>query len=250
MLLRVVDIETTGMDPAEGAEIIELGWQDVRTGSGAHNLMDEDRGSQLFAPQRACPPEVMAVHHILPWHLERKPRYSTEYALDVMGHLGDDVLDAGPADVYVAHNAKFESLFLGDLDGKPWLCTYKAALRVWPHAPAHNNQTLLYWLGLHKEIDEERRHPPHRAEPDAYVTAHILTKLLQQASVEDMLAWTKEPPVTLKCPIGKWRGKLWTEVEASYLRWMIGTSDMDPDLKWNAQRELDRRRAEQGAGRG
>lgn len=244
MLLRVVDIETTGMDPKEGAEIIEIGWQDVREIFGAYGLATEDCGSQLFAPERPCPPEVMAVHHILPWHLERKPRFSTEYALDVMGHLETDVLDAGPADVFVAHNAKFEASFLGDLDGRPWLCTYKAALRVWPHAPSHGNQALCYWLGIHKETDEERRHPPHRAEPDAYVTAHILLRLLQKASIEDMVAWTKEPPVMITCPIGKERGKKWADVDGGFLRWMTEQSTMEADLKWNARRELDRRQKE------
>jgi exodeoxyribonuclease X len=39
----------------------------------------------------------------------------------------------------------------------------------------------------------------------------------------------------------EWRGKRWAEVDGGFLRWMTGNATMESDLKWNAQRELDRR---------
>lgn len=243
-VLRVVDIETTGMEPPD-AEVIEIGWQDVcRTSHQSWVFADDEHGSMLFGCEKPCPPEVMAVHHILPWMISGKPRFEAQAVEKAM----EARMIGRTADVYVAHNAKFEASFLGGftaLDGSSpakWLCTYKAALRVWPDAPAHTNQTLLYWLGLHEEIEEERRHPPHRAEPDAYVTAHILLKLLEHATVREMVAWTQEPPVMPTCPIGDWRGKKWADVDAGFLRWMI-SKPVEPDLVWNARRELERRAA-------
>lgn len=248
-VLRVIDIETTGMEPP--AEVIEFGWQDVRRLAGGRWVLDDDScGSKLFSPERPCPPEVMAVHHILPRDLKGEPRFTGQAIIGAMECLAPQALSQ---DVYVAHNAKFERAFLSDAltpaddpTSPQWGCTYKAALRVWPDAPSHGNQALMYFLGLHEEMDEERRHPPHRAFPDAYVTAHLLCRLLNEGgvTVEELVNWTTEPPLMPRCPIGnEWRGKKWAEVDAGFLRWMLGKPDMEADLKWNAQRELDRRAA-------
>lgn len=247
-ILRVIDIETTGMEPP--AEIIELGWQDVRRTAGGTWVLDEDAThSLLFSCERPCPPEVMAVHHILPSQIAAQPRFNAGFAREAMDRIGEPMTSQ---DVYVAHNAKFEMAFLGagltptgDSLSPRWGCTYKAALRAWPGAPDHKNQTLLYWLGLHNELDEDRRHPPHRAQPDAYVSAHILCRLLNSGAVgvEEFIAWSAEPPVMPTCPIGKFRGKAWPDVEAGFLTWMLAQASMEDDLKWNARRELDRRRA-------
>jgi hypothetical protein len=50
-----------------------------------------------------------------------------------------------------------------------------------------------------------------------------------------MIAWTKEPKLLPTCPIGKFRGKPWPEVEAGFLGWMLRQPDMEEDLKWNAR---------------
>lgn len=39
------------------------------------------------------------------------------------------------------HNCEFEQSFLGKYLGETtWICTYKCALRVWPHLISHSNQ--------------------------------------------------------------------------------------------------------------
>ena len=50
----------------------------------------------------------------------------------------------------------------------------------------HSNQVLRYWLGL--RLDADLAMPPHRAGPDAYVTAHLLLRMMALASVEQMIA--------------------------------------------------------------
>lgn len=60
----------------------------------------------------------------------------------------------------------------------------------------------------------------------------------------EMVAWTKEPPLHTRWPVGKWRGTLVTEIPADYFDWVLRDKGMDPNLKWNARREIDRRALE------
>lgn len=229
-VLRIIDFETTGMEPPESV-VIEYGYADLALTDGEWKV--QAPVSALYGADR-IPPETRAVHHISPADVAGRPRFDAT-AL-VMGCDGISAL--------VAHNYDFEARFVGE-HGLPTICTMKAALRVWPDAPAHCNGVLRYWLedqGL-LTLDHETAMPPHRAGPDAYVTAHILKALFAAgATGRDMVAWTREPRLLPTCPIGKFRGQKWSEVEAGFLSWMLNQPTMEADLKWNAQRELDRRR--------
>ncbi|MDP1778476.1 MAG: DUF3820 family protein, partial [Brevundimonas sp.] len=61
------------------------------------------------------------------------------------------------------------------------------------------------------------------------------------ATVEQMLAWTREPRRLDRIPFGKHRGRPWAEPPEDYLRWMSGQGDMDADVVAAARQELDRR---------
>lgn len=111
-------------------------------------------------------------------------------------------------------------------------------MHVWPDAPKHGNQVLRYWRGL--ALDPAFAMPPHRAGPDAWVTAHLLRELLRLTTVEQMIAWSDQPRPIPTLPFGKHRGATWNEVPADYLQWMVG-QDMDPDVLWHARAELGRR---------
>jgi exodeoxyribonuclease X len=232
-MFTVIDTETTGIDPAEHA-LVEVAAVDV---------VDEALrriNSSLINPQRSIPPEASAVHHITD--------------LDVIGApLARDAVPeiVLPDDekIYVAHNSAFEQSFLEPyLPGAHWICTFKAAKRVWPQAPNHKNQTLRYFLNL--PVERDRADQSHRAGPDAYVTAHLFLRLLREASVEQMLQWTKEPVYMPLCPIGEDKGfkdKPWAEVEVGFLRWMIDKPIDNKDAIWHAEQELKRRSAEADA---
>lgn len=232
--LRVVDLETTGMEPP--AVVVEVGVCDlVQFADGAWEVDEPD--SWLCGGIDAMPAEVRAVHHI---RLEDVSDCAPFQAGDIFSAFAQM-----PA-ALVAHNYAFEGAFLGE-HGLPTICTLKAALRIWPTAPAHSNSVLRYWLedqGLIPPLDDVLAMPPHRAGPDAYVTAHILKALFAAgATGKDMVAWTREPRLLPTCPIGKFRGKPWADVEAGFLNWMLAQVGMEEDLKWNARREIDRRTA-------
>jgi exodeoxyribonuclease X len=144
-------------------------------------------------------------------------------------------------DVMVAHNCAFERSFIPDhvTDSLPWICTQKCALRLWPEAPGHSNQVLRYWR--EHAHDPEFAMPPHRAAPDAFVTAHLVWDMLDEVSVEQLIAWTTEPKLLLRVPFGKHRNALWADVPVDYLAWMTRQADMDSDVIWNAHQEMGRR---------
>ena len=82
----------------------------------------------------------------------------------------------------------------------------------------------------------------HRALPDAYVTAFILRELLEMASVEELIAWTKEPVLLPRVMFGKHRGVPWSEVPSDYLAWVVEKSDLSEDVKFTAGHHLRQRR--------
>lgn len=231
MLFRVIDFETTGFPPEAG--ICEVGWCDVETeGTTEKGLCDKIHvgswQSELANPGRKIEIAAMAIHHI---HEEdivnaRKPE-------DILAELVSGV------DYFVAHNAKFEKEFFKP-DGLEWICTLKAAYRLCPKAPNHQNQTIRYYLNTPVNRDDAIH--SHRAGPDAYVTAHTLAKFLTAVPPAILARWETEYTQFPFCPIGATeRGKPWMEVERSFLAWICRQPKMDPEIKFNAMLELDYR---------
>jgi exodeoxyribonuclease X len=220
-LIRVIDFETTGMPP--DAAICEIGWADI--GEGAY----QGHQSVICNPGRPMPPEARAVHHLS----------DADCANGISVTEGLRVLMAG-ADVFCAHNVVFEQAFFAGGD-RPWICTLKVARRLWPECPSHSNQCLRYWLGLN--IADLLAMPPHRAGPDAYVTAEILRVALGEATVEQMIAWTKLPSLLPSVTFGKHRGTPWPDLPWDYLQWVAFKSDLDADTKFTARYYLENRGA-------
>lgn len=224
-VITVVDLETTGFEPP--AEVVELGMCDLRLVDGVWTVGAPT--SRLFGVSN-IPPETRAVHHISLAEVAGLPTFDPSVALSGAGMIA-------------AHNAEFESKWLPAV-AVPLLCTLKAALRVWPDAPGHSNGVLRYWLEDHGLISpaHDLTMPPHRAGPDAYVTAHVLKALLETGvTAREMVVWTRDPKVMPVCPIGKYRGRPWPDVDGGFLHWMLRQDEMEHDLRWNAQRELNRR---------
>jgi exodeoxyribonuclease X len=229
-LLRVVDFETCGDKPP--AEVIEVGTCDVVRAPDGVWVPCKPRSFLCGAKELTA--ETRAVHHITPAEIAGAVAFD---ARQLVEHASADGVGA-----LAAHNASFEGKWLApSLGTMPIFCTYKAALRIWPDAPSHKNQVLRYWMEDKLGIIPELAHPPHRAGPDAYVTAHVLSMLLRHTTVEEMLVWSVEPALLPRIPIGPQRGQPWSMVDAGFLSWMLKNATMDPDLKWNARRELDRR---------
>jgi len=229
--LRVVDIETTGFAPP--AEVIELGFVDVEWRSPVARVQLPH--ARFFRARNGIPSNVSDIHHITAADIPADAPVATPELLR-------EVLLARPApDILVAHNCAFERRFIGSRadGGLPWICTYRAAQRVWPLAPSHSNQALREWRGL--ALDPALATPAHRAGPDAYVTAHLLAELLAATPIERLIAWSSAPRPLAVIPFGKHRGLAWTAAPLDYLEWMARQAEMDANVLWHAKAELGRR---------
>ena len=108
----IFDTETTGLSPAGGDRMVEIGciemFNRVETGRHFH---------AYFNPERPMPSEAEAVHGLTAIFLSDKPRFG-ERAAELLEFLEDLPL--------VAHNASFDFGFLNhELDkcGRPAVCT-------------------------------------------------------------------------------------------------------------------------------
>ena len=226
--LRVIDLETTGIAPP--AEVIEIGLTDVEVTPVGVTITPPR--TRLFRPAGSIPPETMAVHHITAADI---PGDAPPCSIEL---LQAAVWQDPTPNMFVAHNCEFERKFITEaVTGRaPWICTYKVALHVWPDAPRHSNQVLRYWRGL--VLDPALAMPPHRAGPDAWVTAHLLGELLGRATTAEMVAWTHQPRPMAAIGFGKHKGMPWSAIPSDYLEWMSLQSDMDADAVWYARQEL------------
>jgi len=214
---RVIDYETTGTPDDDNAEIIEVGFYDVDLDTREIT----NKFQTVIRPRGEIPPVTMAIHHLTIDDVKDGPE-----AREIMNIILEG------ADVFVAHNAKFEQHFTPDTK-TPWICTYKVARVVWPDAPGHGNQVIRYWLDL--DIDSEKASPPHRALPDAYVTAAIFARLLDEKTVEEMIHISKYPALLKVMNFGKHKGTTFADAPLDYLDWIVSKSDMDEDTKFTAK---------------
>lgn len=227
--VRVIDLETAGDGPHD---VCEIGWQDVSIGADGRWEVTEERGALLVNPGRAISPDTMAVHHIRDEDVAGAP-YWKDIAPSVLKPDGGVLALA-------AHRAAFEQRYCRPRlsAGAQWICTWKCALRLWPDLPRFSNQMLRYQrrpAGLIHEIGL----PAHRAMPDAYVTAHHLRDMLNEASLDQLIAWSAEPGLLPRVPTGPDRGKSWDQLSVSALTELA--SSRDADLRFSAQTEMRRR---------
>ena len=162
----VLDTETTGLDPADGHRIIEIGALEIR------NLMPTGNQLHLYInPQRDIDPDAEKVHGLSAEFLSDKPVFEA-VAGAFLDFIGDDPL--------VIHNAPFDVGFLNaELDrlGHPALSdtriidTLPMARRKFPGAKASLD-------ALCKRFDIDNTHRElHGALIDADLLAAVYVEL-------------------------------------------------------------------------
>ncbi len=170
----VIDTETTGLDPAAGHRIIEIGcvelFNAIPTGQTYHVYLD---------PERDIPEEAFRVHGISAEFLAGKPKFA-EVAEAFLAFLGDAPL--------VAHNAEFDMRFINAelaadgfalIGAERVIDTLALARRRHPGA-ANSLDALCQRYG----VDLSRR-SRHGALLDAEILAEVYAELLggRQASL-------------------------------------------------------------------
>ena len=161
----VFDTETTGLNPSEGDEIIQMGAARIVNG----RLLRQESFDQLVDPRRPIPAHTIPIHGITPEMVHGKP------------HIGE-VLPAFHAfahdTVLVAHNAAFDMKFLalkeqatGLRFDHPVLDTLLLSAVVHPQQESHRLEAIaerfdITVLGRHTALG------------DALVTAEVFLRLI------------------------------------------------------------------------
>ncbi|HUB65123.1 MAG TPA: DNA polymerase III subunit epsilon [Methylocella sp.] len=162
----ILDTETTGLDPAKGHRIIEIGCVEllnaIPTGETFHVYLD---------PERDIPEEAFLVHGLSTEFLAGKP---------VFAKIADDFLTFTNGAKIIAHNAEFDLRFLNAelalLDREPIagdrvIDTLALARRKFP-----GSSNSLDALCLRYGIDTSRR-TKHGALLDAEILAEVYAEL-------------------------------------------------------------------------
>ncbi len=161
----VFDTETTGLNPGEGDEILQIGATRIVAGK----LRREDVFEQLVDPQRDIPEAGIPIHGITPEMVQGAP--VIDAVLPAFHAFAQDT-------VLVAHNAAFDMRFLelkqqrtGLVFDQPVLDTLLLSAVVHPQQESHRLEAIAERLGVNVL-------GRHTAVGDAMVTAEIFLKLI------------------------------------------------------------------------
>lgn len=179
----VFDTETTGLDPATGDRVVEIGavelFNHMPTGRTFHEYLN---------PQRAMPPEAFAVHGLGDDFLRDKPLFKA-VAQKFIDFIGDAVL--------IAHNAPFDMKFLNSelkainlppLPTDRALDTAAIARKKFPGSPA-SLDALCRRYGVDNSAREK-----HGALLDSEILAEVYLELIGGRQPDLMLAPTPSEP--------------------------------------------------------
>jgi len=226
MRIVTLDTESTGVGPEDQMVEIGLVFRDLTCSASLFTW------STLVKPTVPVQPGARAAHHITDKELSTAPT-AAKVISQLKKHLAR-------VNVITGHNLEFDVRIMMQ-SGVPEeilpelrICTWRCARHLWPDAPAYGNQTLRYWQAL----DVDPKGLPHRALPDAVVTDALLERMLESHAPDRLIELTSTPVLQTKINFGKHRGKLWSEVNIDYCKWLVHPHRQPPfneEVRYAAQ---------------
>lgn len=227
-----IDCESTGLEPKKD-RLIEV----------AAARFTFDRILQTFEtlvdPECDIPKVSQEIHKISDEMIEGKPKVKEILPellklIDghiLMGHgIGFDI-------ALIAAEAK-RSQIPTEIEKQPFIDTLRMA-RIYGESPINS----LERLRQHFNIEPEGA---HRAMSDVIVNIEVFKFLAKSYQTTEQLLKTLEKPIKLKMmPLGKHKGRKFSEIPTEYLQW-AERKDFDQDLLYSIRSELRNRK--KGAG--
>lgn len=212
----VADCETSGLRPED--KIVELAYAKVD-----YNLDVLYRDESLIDPEIPIPSGASAVHGITNKMVQDEPTIE-----QYMKMKGNPLMTEEPA-LLIAHNASFDMRYFGPHmhPESETLCTLRLAKKLFPNLDSHKLQALKYSLDL-PEVEGDA----HRAGADVGLLIHLVEYLMLHTGrdILGLLELSKEPITIKTMPFGKHKGLPLKEVPKSYINWLLGQENVDPDL--------------------
>lgn len=161
----VFDTETTGLEPSNGDEIIQIGAARILN----NRLLRKETFNQLVDPERPLRPESIPIHGISEDMVRGQP--NIDLVLPAFHEFCEET-------VLIAHNAAFDMRFLqlkeertGIRFTQPVLDTLLLSAVVHPNQESHKLDVILERLGIHINTR-------HNALEDAMATGEVFLKLV------------------------------------------------------------------------
>jgi len=223
-----LDCETTGLD-AETNQIIEV----------AAVLFQGDvilkSYETLIDPETLIPPESIEIHHITDEMVKGKPKIQ-EVLPDLLAFIGKHII--------VGHGIPFDIAFVGNqakkhsipstIASQTFLDTLRLA-RLYGESPVNS----LEMLRVHFNIPAEGA---HRAMNDVLVNVKVFNFLTQNFKTTEQILERLKKPILLKTmPLGKHKGRPFSDIPVEYLQW-AANKDFDQDLMFSIRTELKKRK--------
>ena len=173
--IAVIDFETTGMTPAQGARATEIAIVLLEQGRVV------DRFQSLMQTGAWVSPFITQLTGITNEMLRTAPP-AAEVMCEAARFVGDAPM--------VAHNASFDSKFwqaelalAGQAAPHAFACTVLLSRRIYPQAPSHSLGNLARYL----QLPSTGR--AHRALADAEMAAALLARMQQDLCTRHALPW-------------------------------------------------------------
>jgi len=219
------DTETTGFKPAH---IVELA-----------SVIVSHEGEQWYYQEYAkppCPiePGASEIHGIT---MEKVANCDTSEQVAAQWRKNIHEISGGLGPYYfVAHNNRFDQPVVeqyGPLPaGSRFICTLRLSRKFYPDAENHKLETMYKLLG------SGRPRKAHSALDDVIMGYEILEHFLRSHSIEQLADFCSESQQLTVMPFGKHKGLPMAQVPLSYMEFMLGLPDLDPDVRktFEAQR--------------
>ena len=223
-----IDCETTGLEP-EKDRIIEVAAV-IFTENGIL-----DRYETLIDPEILIGEESIAIHHITNEMVIGKPKIK-----EVLPH----VLKMISKHIIIGHGIPFDIAFLANaakihcipnsLANHPFLDTLRLA-RLYGESPINSLEKLREHFNIAAE-------GAHRAMNDVVVNIEVFKYLTRNYKMTEQLTERLKRPISIKTmPLGKHKGRPFSEIPQEYLQW-ASNKDFDQDLLFSVRSELKKRK--------